>query len=159
MNGLCGRQKTLFWKFQFHSILLRSLWYFFIFRISIWPVGLFPFDFYIHLTVCNNYIIPSPPVKPCMRFGLKIKYVNVLCFITPNTIESHVSIMMGAVCCHPSHHNCAPGMTGSSTLCPLLSLQTSNLKPQPREFQDRLTQLLYGVFMKHTLVNGGVTVC
>ena len=41
--------------------------------------------------------------------------------------------------------------------CFPLSLQQSNLKPQPREFQDQLTPLLYGLFMKHTLANGSVT--
>ncbi len=65
------------------------------------------------------------------------------------------------VCCHPLIMH-LPGMRLEWVDPPpfslRLSLQESDLKPQPREFQDQLTPLLYGLFMKHTLADGSVTV-
>lgn len=65
------------------------------------------------------------------------------------------------LCCPPLHCNYASArlqISGPSTPVLPLGLQQSNLKPQPREFQDHLTALLYGLFMKHMSANSSVTV-
>lgn len=82
----------------------------------------------------------------------------VLLFFFNN--ESFLSLSLSLshhVCCHPSHCKYAStrhasGMSGPSALGLRLGLKQTDLKPQPREFQDRLTPLLYGLFMKNTAV-------